>query len=144
MIIFIFFFSDIRFFCCKREKRDSELNIMNTKYRYKNLEIELIKELSNLDYYNIKTPFTSKDFWKEWQEKFNKANLTKIALRNIMRTQKLSRKDYLRVKNLLKKYEDIIYYLNSLKATALSARGYMGSYYIEFEEDDEDENEGGV
>ncbi|HID66625.1 MAG TPA: hypothetical protein EYP32_07595 [Aquificaceae bacterium] len=61
-----------------------------------------------------------------------------------MRTQKLSRKDYLRVKNLLKKYEDIIYYLNSLKATALSARGYMGSYYIEFEEDDEDENEGGV
>ena len=109
----------------------------------KALELEILKELNDLEYYNIKSPLNSKEFWREWQEKYNKANLMRIALRSILRRKKLKRKDFYRVKNMLLRYEDIIKYLESLKNLALTARGYYG-YYIEFEEDDEDENyEGG-
>ncbi|WP_461831239.1 hypothetical protein [Aquifex sp.] len=113
------------------------------KKTYKNIELELLKEISDLEYYDVKAPLNSKDFWKEWQEKFNRANLTLIALRNILRKNRLSKQDFKKVVNLIKSYEDIISYLNSLKATALNARGYYGGYFIEFEEDDEDEMEGG-
>ncbi|AAC06699.1 hypothetical protein [Aquifex aeolicus] len=113
------------------------------RFRKNNLELELIRELSEIDFYNISAPLNSKEFWKEWQEKFNRANLTRIALRNILRNKRLSPKEYRKVKNSIKKYEDIINYLNALKLTALNARGSFGGYFIEFDEDEE-ENEGGT
>jgi len=113
------------------------------RFKKNNLELDLIRELSEIDFYNVSAPLNSKEFWKEWQEKFNKANLTRIALRNILRERRLNGREYRRVKNLIKKYEDIINYLNALKVTALNARGSFGGYFIEFDEDEED-NEGGV
>jgi len=116
---------------------------MKRNFRKNSVELELIRELSEIDFYNVSAPLNSKEFWKEWQEKFNRANLTRIALRNILREKRLNPKDYRRVKNLIKKYEDIINYLNALKLTALNARGSFGGYFIEFDED-EGEQEGGV
>lgn len=112
---------------------------------YKSLELELLNQLEELNYYHIHTPINSKDFWKEWQEKYSKANLILIGLRDILRSKHLRKKDYLKARSLVKKYEDIVKYLESLKNAALSTRGYFGGYYIEFEEDDDDDlNEGGI
>ncbi|NPA32663.1 MAG: hypothetical protein GXO04_03450 [Aquificae bacterium] len=102
------------------------------------LEAEILRELSELDFYTISAPLNTKEFWSEWQEKYTRASLTRIALRNIARSRRLSRKELFRVRNLLRKYDDIIAYLNNLKLTALSARGYGGGYYIEFGEEDEE------
>ncbi|NPB07621.1 MAG: hypothetical protein GXN96_01680 [Aquificae bacterium] len=110
----------------------------------RSLELELLRELSELDYYVVKTPLNSKDFWREWQEKYSKAHLTSIALRSLLRKKRLSRKEYLRAKDLLRKYGEILAYLESLKSVALSSRGYSGGYFVEFEEDDEEEGEGGI
>ncbi len=111
---------------------------------YTSLELELLSELDELNYYAISSPITSKEFWKEWQEKYSKANLVLIGLRDILRSRRLRKKDYLRAKSLIMKYEDIIKYLESLKDAALSARGYFGGYYIEFEDDEDDTSEGGI
>lgn len=111
---------------------------------YKSLELELLSQLEELGYYIISTPITSKEFWKEWQEKYSKANLVLIGLKDILRSRRLRRKDYQKAKSLVMKYEDIVKYLESLKKAALNAKGYFG-YYIEFEEDDEEDlNEGGL
>jgi len=113
------------------------------KSSVRSLELELLRELSELDYYLVKAPLNSKDFWKEWQEKYSKAHLTRIALKSLIRKKRLGRKDYLKAKELLRKYGEILAYLESLKAVALSSRGYSGGYFVEFEEDDEEEGEGG-
>ncbi len=122
-----------------------EIKLFLMKTFYKSLELELLGQLEELNYYTISSPLTSKEFWKEWQEKYSKANLILIGLRDILRSRRLRKKDYLKAKSLVRKYEDIVKYLESLKNAALSARGYFGGYYIEFEEDDdEDLNEGGM
>lgn len=122
-----------------------EIKLFLMKTFYKSLELELLGQLEELNYYTISTPITSKDFWKEWQEKYSKANLVLIGLRDILRSKRLRKKDYLRAKSLVRKYEDIVKYLESLKNTALNVRGYFSGYHIELEEDDEEDlNEGGV
>jgi len=111
------------------------------KTPFRSFEVELLKEIQELDFFVVKAPVNSKEFWKEWQEKYSKANMTRIAIRHILQ-RRLPKEDYLRAKGLLQKYEEVVEYLENLKNVALS-RGYGGNYYIEFGEEDEEE-EGGV
>ncbi len=104
----------------------------------------MLRKLEELNYYIVLSPLNSKEFWKEWQEKYSKAYITLIALRDILRSKRLRGKDYEKTKRLIRRYEEIIKYLEGLKNTALSTRGYIGGYYIEFEDDEEDYNDGGM
>jgi hypothetical protein len=52
------------------------------------LDIQLLEELSNLEYFIVKAPLNSRDFWKEWQDKFSRAYMTRIAIKKLLRTKK--------------------------------------------------------
>jgi hypothetical protein len=52
------------------------------------LDVQLLEELSNLEYFIVKAPLNSRDFWKEWQDKFSRAYMTRIAIKKLLRRQK--------------------------------------------------------
>jgi len=101
------------------------------------LDVQLLEELSNLEYYIVKAPINSKDFWKEWQEKFSRVYMAKVAAKKLLKSKKMSYDDISKYKSILAVYEDILYYLEILKALALQLRGFYPTGQ-DVELDDED------
>ncbi|MCX8076898.1 MAG: hypothetical protein N3C57_07690 [Aquificaceae bacterium] len=87
------------------------------------LDINLMEELSNIEYFIVKSPVNDKDFWREWQEKYSRAFMTRVAIKRLIRTRKLTYEDTKRYKAFLDVYEDIVFYLENLKRLALNLRG---------------------
>ncbi|RMH80709.1 MAG: hypothetical protein D6674_03500 [Acidobacteria bacterium] len=87
------------------------------------LDITLMEELSNLEYFVVKAPVNTADFWREWQEKYSRAFMSKTAIKKILKTKKLNYEELKRYKALLKTYEDTVLYLENIKRLALSLRG---------------------
>ncbi|SHK24832.1 hypothetical protein SAMN05444391_0434 [Thermocrinis minervae] len=104
----------------------------------KHLDVNLVEELSNLEYFIVKSPVVSKDFWAEWQEKFSRAYMSRIAVKKILRNKKLTYEEANRYKTLLQMYEDVLTYLEMLKTLSLSLRGVYPSPQDRIEFDDED------
>lgn len=89
------------------------------------LDLNLMEELSNLEFFIVKAPVNSPDFWKEWQEKYSRAFVSRIAVKKILKTRKLSYEEMKRYRALLEVYEDMLFYLESLKRLALNLRGVI-------------------
>ena len=103
------------------------------------LDVQLLEELSNLEYFIVKASLNSKDFWKEWQDKFSRAYITRIAIKKLLRTRKTSYEEVSKYKSMLELYEDVLYYLELLKNLALQMRGvYSSEPDIEFDDEDID------
>ncbi|WP_448588242.1 hypothetical protein [Thermocrinis sp.] len=103
------------------------------------LDMQLFEELSNLEYYIVKTPISSKDFWKEWQEKFSRVYMAKVATKKLLKGKKMSYEEVSRYRSILAVYEDIQYYLEILKTLALQLRGvYSPEQDLEFDDEDID------
>ncbi|WP_448584149.1 hypothetical protein [Thermocrinis sp.] len=103
------------------------------------LDVQLLEELSNLEYYIVKTPINSKDFWREWQEKFSRVYMAKVAAKKLLKGKKMSYDDISKYKAILAVYEDILYYLEILKTLALQVRGvYSAGQDLEFDDEDID------
>ena len=103
------------------------------------LDLQLLEELSNLEYYIVKTPINSKDFWKEWQEKFSRAYMARVATKKLLKSKKMSYEDISKYKSILTAYENILHYLEILKALALHLRGfYPAGQDVEFDDEDID------
>jgi hypothetical protein len=103
------------------------------------LDIQLLEELSNLEYFIVKAPLNSRDFWKEWQDKFSRAYMTRIAIKKLLRTKKASYEEVSKYKSMIELYEDVLYYLELLKNLALQMRGvYSPEPYTEFDDEDID------
>ncbi|NPB06136.1 MAG: hypothetical protein GXO03_00875 [Aquificae bacterium] len=102
----------------------------------RSLELELLKELEELDYYVIKAPIGTRAFWREWQEKYGRARVTRIAIRHLLR-RRLPREEYRRARNLLKKYDELLHYLETLRAVA-SSGPFAGSFFVEFGDEEEE------
>ncbi len=102
-----------------------------------NFEMKFLQEISDLDFFIIRKPIASPEFWSEWQEKYGKAVISKIALKKLLKSQKLDKKEMLKIKTSIKSYEEIIEYLERLKYTAFHLRGiYTGNTpNIETDED---------
>ncbi|MDQ7038916.1 MAG: hypothetical protein Q9N26_06950 [Aquificota bacterium] len=101
------------------------------------LDIHLLEEMTQLEYFLVKKPMNSPEFWGEWQEKFGKATLAKVALRKISKTKKLSHEEYMKLRTMMSVYDEILRYLKQLKDTALSLKGVVPNY-PNVEIDDED------
>ena len=99
------------------------------------LDVKLLEELSNLEYYIVKTPINSKDFWREWQEKFSRVYMARIATKKLIRSDKIDYKELTKYRSNLSIYEEVLQYLDTLKRLALQVRG---CYSQDFEFDDED------
>ena len=103
------------------------------------LDLNLMEELSNLEYFIVKAPVNTQEFWKEWQEKYSRAFVSRIAIKKLLRTRKLSYEEIKRYKALLEVYEDIVFYLENIKRLALSLRGiFEASESPEFDDEDID------
>ncbi len=102
------------------------------------LEMNLFEEATQLEYFMVKKPLTSPEFWAEWQEKFGKATLAKVALKKIARTRKLSHEDYSKLRTMMSVYDDILKYLEQLKNTALSLKGVITNFNVELDDEDID------
>ncbi len=103
------------------------------------LDLNLMEELSNLEYFIVKAPVNTQEFWKEWQEKYSRAFVSRIAIKKLLRTRKLSYEEIKRYKALLEVYEDIVFYLENIKRLALSLRGiFETSESPEFDDEDID------
>ncbi len=102
------------------------------------IEIELLQEVSQIEYFLVKKPINTAEFWEEWQEKYGKATLTKIALKKIAKTRKLTGEEYARVKAMMGMYDEIVRYLEDLKRTALSLRGVPTNFNVEPDDEDLD------
>ncbi len=102
-----------------------------------NFEMRFLQEISDLDFFIIRKPIASPEFWSEWQEKYGKAVISKIALKKLLKFQKLDKEEVLKIKTSIKAYEEIIEYLERLKHTAFHLRGiYTGNTpNIETDED---------
>ena len=101
------------------------------------LDIHLLEEMTQLEYFLVKKPMNSPEFWGEWQEKFGKATLAKVALKKISKTKKLSHEEYTKLRTMMIVYDEILKYLKNLKETALSLKGVVPNY-PNVEMDDED------
>ena len=99
------------------------------------IDVKLLEELSNLEYYIVKAPVSSKDFWKEWQEKFSRAYMARIATKKLIKSDKIDYEEMMRYRSNLNLYEEVLQYLDTLKRLALQVRG---CYSQDFEFDDED------
>jgi len=99
------------------------------------LDVKLLEELSNLEYYIVKAPVGSKDFWKEWQEKFSRVSMARIATKKLIKSDKIDYEEMMRYRSNLSIYEEVLQYLDTLKRLALQVRG---CYSQDFEFDDED------
>jgi len=104
---------------------------------HNSFDLNLLEETTQLEYFLIRKPMNSPEFWGEWQEKYGKAVLAKVALKKIARTKKLSNDDYSKLRTMMGVYDEIIKYLQQLKDTALSVRGVVPNY-PNVELDDED------
>jgi len=102
------------------------------------LDLSLLEEMTQLEYFLVKKPMNSPEFWADWQEKYGKASLAKIALKKIARTRKLSQEEYLRLKTMMAVYDDVLMYLEQLKNTALNVRGIVPNMEVEFDDEDID------
>ncbi|WPM31362.1 hypothetical protein IAE16_05950 [Hydrogenobacter sp. T-2] len=103
------------------------------------LDLNLMEELSNLEYFIVKAPVNTQEFWKEWQEKYSRAFVSRIAIKKLLRTRKLSYEDIKRYKALLEVYEDIVFYLENIKRLALNLRGiFETNGSPEFDDEDID------
>ncbi|WP_457600200.1 hypothetical protein [Hydrogenivirga sp.] len=102
------------------------------------LEMTLLEELTQLEYFMVKKPMSSPEFWTEWQEKYGKATLAKVALKKIARTKKLAQGEYAKLRTMVRVYEDVIRYLEQLKNTALSVRGVVTNFNVELDDEDID------
>ncbi|MEJ7555401.1 MAG: hypothetical protein WKI49_02085 [Aquificaceae bacterium] len=103
------------------------------------LDLNLMEELSNLEYFIVKAPVNTQEFWKEWQEKYSRAFVSRIAVKKLLRTRKLSYEDIKRYKALLEVYEDIVFYLENIKRLALNLRGiFETNENPEFDDEDID------
>ncbi len=103
------------------------------------LDLNLMEELSNLEYFIVKAPVNTQEFWKEWQEKYSRAFVSRIAVKKLLRTRKLSYEDIKRYKALLEVYEDIVFYLENIKRLALNLRGiFEANESSEFDDEDID------
>ncbi len=103
------------------------------------LDLNLMEELSNLEYFIVKAPVNTQEFWKEWQEKYSRAFVSRIAVKKLLRTRKLNYEDIKRYKALLEVYEDIVFYLENIKRLALNLRGiFETNENPEFDDEDID------
>ncbi len=100
-------------------------------------DVHLLEEVSNLEYFIVKSPINTLEFWKEWQEKFSRAYMSKTAIRKILRSKRLSYVEVSKYKAQLNIYDDVLFYLETLKNLALSLRGIF-SLDQSMELDDED------
>ena len=101
------------------------------------LDIDLLEEMTQLEYFLVKKPMNTPEFWGEWQEKFGKATLAKVALRKISKTRKLSHEEYTKLRTMITVYDEILRYLKQLKETALSLKGVIPNYpNVEIDDDD--------
>ncbi|MFN3471094.1 MAG: hypothetical protein ACK4ZR_00605 [Aquificaceae bacterium] len=87
------------------------------------LDLNLMEEFSNLEYFVVKAPVNSSEFWKEWQEKYSRALVSRIAVKKLLKTRKIAYEEIKKYKALLEVYEDLVMYLESLKRLALNLRG---------------------
>lgn len=45
------------------------------------LDLNIMEEFSNLEYFVVKASVNSPEFWKEWQEKYSRALVSRIAVK---------------------------------------------------------------
>lgn len=102
------------------------------------LDMNLLEEVSDLDFFIVRKPLSSPEFWVEWQEKYGRAVLAKVALKKIAKTKNLSHEEYTKLRAMVEVYEEIIRYLDHLKNTALNLRGILTNYNVETDDDDMD------
>ncbi len=102
------------------------------------LDINLLEEMTQLEYFLVKKPMNSPEFWSEWQEKFGKATLARIALKKIAKSRKLSQEEYSKLRTMMRVYEEILIYLEQLKNTALSLKGAVSNFNVELDDEDID------
>ncbi len=102
------------------------------------LDLNLLEEMTQLEYFLVKKPMNSPEFWAEWQEKYGKATLAKVALKKIAKTRRLSHEEYSRLRTMMGVYDEILKYLEQLKNTALSVRGIVTNFNVEFDDEDID------
>ncbi len=89
------------------------------------LDLNLIEELSSLEFFIVKAPVSSQEFWKEWQEKYSRAFISRIAVKKLLKMKKLGYEEVKKYRVMLEVYEDIIFYLENLKKLALNLRGVL-------------------
>lgn len=103
------------------------------------LDLNLIEEFSNLEYFIVKSPVSTQEFWKEWQEKYSRAFVSRIAIKRLLKTRKLGYEEIKRYKAMLEVYEEIVFYLENLKRLALNLRGvFEVNESPEFDDEDID------
>ncbi|MCS7262506.1 MAG: hypothetical protein N3C13_03525 [Aquificaceae bacterium] len=102
------------------------------------VDLNLIEELSNLEYFVVKAAVNGQDFWKEWQEKYSRALISRIALRKLLKTKKLSYEDAKRYRAMLETYQEILSYLEGLKKLALDLKGFSGVMSSGLDDEDVD------
>ncbi len=108
------------------------------KTKQSSLDISLLEEMTQLEYFVVKKPLNTPEFWAEWQEKYSRASIAITALKKIARMRKLTQEEYAKLRTMLMVYEDILKYLENLKNVALNLKGVYSSFNFEFD-DDEDE-----
>ncbi len=101
------------------------------------IDTQILEELSNLEFFIVKNQLGTPEFWKEWQEKFSRAYMSKVAIKKLLKSKKLSYEDVSRYKTQLKVYDDVLIYLETLKNIAMSLKG-ISSFGGSPEFDDED------
>ncbi len=102
------------------------------------LDITLLEEMIQLEYFLIKKPMGSPEFWSEWQEKFGKATFAKIALKKIAKSRKLTQEEHNRLRTMMRVYDEVLKYLEHLKNTALSLKGVVSNFNVELDDEDID------
>ncbi|MCS6998985.1 MAG: hypothetical protein N2648_03745 [Aquificaceae bacterium] len=103
------------------------------------LDLNLVEEFSNLEYFVVKAPVSSQEFWKEWQEKYSRAFISRIAVKKLLKTRKLGYEEIKRYRALLEVYEEVVFYLENLKKLALNLRGvFEVNESPEFDDEDID------
>ncbi len=89
-----------------------------------NFDLGMIEELANLEAFIVKKPINTAEFWAEWQEKFGRAYMSKVALKKLMKIKKMGYEEYRKAKVLIETYEEILKYLEYVKNVALNAKGF--------------------
>ncbi len=102
-------------------------------------DIRVLEELANLESFIVKKPINTPEFWSEWQEKFGRAYMSRVALRKVIKISKVDYEDYRKAKILLETYDEIVKYLEYIKVVALNAKGIHpgGMSNMEFLDEDD-------
>ncbi len=101
------------------------------------LELQWLEEMSKLDSFVIKTPVNKQEFWAEWQEKYSKAKMGRIASIRMLRKKGLDAEQIRNLRDTLNFYDNVLDYLNEFRGIALNVRGFFFTTE-NFETDDED------